>query len=394
MELLNTLSESLSSKFGNLLPGVLGALLVFIIGLFLAKIVKKLVERLMLKTTIDEKLSQKMQTKVRIDKFVAKLAYYLVLIYTLLIVLNLLGVESVLLPLEDMMGKFVGYLPNIIGAGIITFAGYLIGTIASEATGFLSERLENLGGKIGLKSSSINLSKLVKQLVFIIVFIPILIIALDTLKMSAISEPATEMLSTLLASIPKIIAAIILLATFYFIGKYIVTIVTDLLSNLGLDSFSEKLGLNAIIGNQSISKMIGKFSLFFIMFTGVIAAADKLELNQLQNILTNVFNISGKIFFGIIILLCGVLVSNLTVNSLSKSADNSFIIPIARFAIVGIFLAFSLHTMGIAESIVNLAFGLTLGSVSVAFALAFGLGGKKAAGKQMEHIFDKIRNKQ
>jgi hypothetical protein len=41
--------------------------------------------------------------------------------------------------------------------------------------------------------------------------------------------------------------------------------------------------------------------------------------------------------------------------------------------------------MGIGQDIVNLAFGLTLGSVAVAVALSFGLGGREAAGKQMEH---------
>ena len=49
--------------------------------------------------------------------------------------------------------------------------------------------------------------------------------------------------------------------------------------------------------------------------------------------------------------------------------------------------------MGIAESIVNLAFGLTLGAIAVAFALSFGLGGREAAGKQMEHFFNDMRNK-
>ena len=66
---------------------------------------------------------------------------------------------------------------------------------------------------------------------------------------------------------------------------------------------------------------------------------------------------------------------------------------VVRFAIMGIFLAFALHTMGIAESIVNLAFGLTLGAIAVAFALSFGLGGREAAGKQMEHFFNDMRNK-
>jgi hypothetical protein len=48
--------------------------------------------------------------------------------------------------------------------------------------------------------------------------------------------------------------------------------------------------------------------------------------------------------------------------------------------------------MGIAESIVNLAFGLTLGSIAVAFALSFGLGGREAAGKQMSKFFKKMNN--
>lgn len=47
--------------------------------------------------------------------------------------------------------------------------------------------------------------------------------------------------------------------------------------------------------------------------------------------------------------------------------------------------------MGIADHIVNLAFGLTVGSVAVAVALAFGLGGREAAGRQMEHWLAKLR---
>ncbi len=47
--------------------------------------------------------------------------------------------------------------------------------------------------------------------------------------------------------------------------------------------------------------------------------------------------------------------------------------------------------MGLADDIVNLAFGLTLGGVAFAFALAFGLGGREAAGRQLEHWFSRLR---
>ncbi|MEE9438146.1 MAG: mechanosensitive ion channel, partial [Saprospiraceae bacterium] len=188
------------------------------------------------------------------------------------------------------------------------------------------------------------------------------------------------------------IAAILLLGIFYIVGKYVVSILSDLLKNVGIDQMSTNLGFNAVIGDRSLSGLIGNVALFFIMFTGIIAAADKLELGQVQSILNDIFHISGKVFFGLIILMAGVLISNFAGKTLSQSENSNIVAPLARFAILGIFLAFALHTMGIAESIVNLAFGLTLGAIAVAFALSFGLGGKKAAGQQMEHFFENMRN--
>jgi len=392
MEYLNRLVDSLSDSFGEVLPRVLGAILIIFIGFIIAKFIRRLVKNLLGKTNVDERLAAKLNSSFRLDTFVATLVYYLAIVYTLIIALNILGVQSVLEPLQDMMAKFVGFLTNLIGAGVIAFAGYIIATIVSQATGFLSERLEHFGGRVGLNTSSISLTNIVRQIVFIFVFIPILIVALDTLQMDAISEPATDMLRSMLSAIPKIIAAVILLGVFYIVGKYVVSIVTELLRNLGVDNMTHKLGLGGLLGERSFASIIGNIAMFFIMFTGIIAAADKLELTQVQVILNDVFNITGRIFFGLVILLGGLFVSNLAGNAVSNSDGSAYMKPIVRFAILGIFLAFSLHTMGIAESIVNLAFGLTLGAVAVAFALSFGLGGREAAGKQMDHFFDKIRN--
>lgn len=392
MDYFNNLIGSLTAKFGNVLPGVLGALLVLIIGFIVAGIVKRVAKGLLARTKMDEKIGAKLGSAYRLDTFISKLLYYIVIVYTLIIVLDMLGVTNVLDPLKDMVSEFVGFLPNLIAAGIIGFAGYIISSLGSEATGFVSERLEAFGGRIGMDSEGVNISKIVKQVVFILIFIPILIVALDTLNMKSISEPATEMLGSFLNAIPKIIAAGILLAVFYIAGKYIVSILVDLLRNFGLDNFSQQLGVSSVIGGASISKMIGNVVLFFIIFTGLIAAADKLEMGQVQVILRDVFDIAGRVFFGLIILVGGVFISNVAVKALSDSPNNAWLIPIIRFAILGIFLAFALHTMGIAESIVNLAFGLTLGAIAVAFALSFGLGGREAAGKQMDHFFTKMRD--
>jgi len=64
---------------------------------------------------------------------------------------------------------------------------------------------------------------------------------------------------------------------------------------------------------------------------------------------------------------------------------------LVQVAIIGLVIAMGLRAMGIADGLVNLAFGLTLGAIAVAVALSFGLGGREVAGRQMEHWLSKLR---
>lgn len=385
MEYLQEALSSISGKMGGAFANVIGALLVLIIGLFLARIIKKVVQRMLGKTNMDEKIGQKMKVDFRIDELISKLVYYLIVLYTLLIVLGMMGLDSVLAPLENMLGQFLSFLPNLIGAGIIGFAGYLIATIVAGATSFLSNSLEPYAIKAGFKNPD-TLTNIIKQIVFIFVFLPILIVALDTLNMKAISVPATEMLSTFLNAIPNILATVIIIGVFYIVGKFVIGLLKELLRNVGTDDFSQKMGVSRMIGHRSLADIIGNMAFFFLMFTGVITGVEQLGMTALNDILNTIFQITGQVFFGIIILAAGAYIANLVGEAIAKS-DSKWMSPIAKFAIIGIFLAFALHTMGIAQSIVNLAFGLTLGAAATAFALAFGLGGREVAGKQLEKFF-------
>lgn len=207
--------------------------------------------------------------------------------------------------------------------------------------------------------------------------------------MKAISEPAKKMLTTLFDAIPNILAAGIVLVVFYVVGKFVVGIVRELLGNLNIDRYAENLGINSLTANNSLSELISKGLYFFIMFFGLITAVEKLQFAQLSDILNNILAMSGNILFGGIILLIGNRLSQF-VSDYFKKSDSPAMASIARFATLGLFLAMALKYMGLADDIVNLAFGLTLGAVAVAFALSFGLGGREAAGKQMGKFLDKF----
>ena len=141
-----------------------------------------------------------------------------------------------------MVAEFVGFVPNLVAALIIGFAGYVIATIASELVNMAGNFLEKLSAKAGF-SASIDLSTIAKRIVFQLVFIPVLIVSLDALQIKTISEPAKEMLSTFINAIPNILAAALTIAVFYIGGKFVTGWLRDLLSSLGADQLPERLGL-------------------------------------------------------------------------------------------------------------------------------------------------------
>ena len=113
----------------------------------------------------------------------------------------------------------------------------------------------------------------------------------------------------------------------------------------------------------------------------------------MRDLVSTFIAFGGDILLGGVIFVIGYWLANLAFTAISRASGNetSGLGQIARLAIIGLVIAMGLRAMGIADDIVNLAFGLTLGAVAVAFALSFGLGGREAAGRQMEHWLSRLR---
>lgn len=125
MEFTNVLTN-FSDKIAISVPNILGALLILLIGWLIVSGIRKLVVNLLQRTKVDEKIAD------GTSKGVGQLLYYLLMIIVFLIVLENLGISSVLAPLEKMVDKFLGFIPNLIAAGIIGFIGYMLAKIVSS----------------------------------------------------------------------------------------------------------------------------------------------------------------------------------------------------------------------------------------------------------------------
>ena len=380
------------NQLGDAVPNIVAALLILIVGYFVAKLLQGLTRKLLGRTSLDDRIARATtgNPAVSSESAIAKLVYYIVMVIVLLAALDVLGINTVMQPLNRMVGNFLEFIPNIVAAALIGFIGYVIAKVASGLVGMAAGFLEGISQRAGL-SHEMNLTRILQNVVFIIVFVPLLIAALDALRLESITEPAKEMLGAFLDAIPRIFAAAVIIGLFYIGGKFITGLLQSLLESLGADRLADRLQLNGIIGSDtSLSKLLANVAFFFLMFLGIITGVERLGFTRLDYILAEIFEITGQIAFGLVILALGNYLANLAYRTMSSGRSDTFIASISRIVILGLFLAIALRTMGIADDIVNLAFGLTLGAVAVAVALSFGLGGRQAAGEQMKRILDKF----
>ena len=140
------------------------------------------------------------------------------------------------------------------------------------------------------------------------------------------------------------------------------------------------------MSSKTPSELVGLLCLVGIMLVATLTAVDILGIPALEDVFRIVLAIAGQVLIGVIVFAIGLYLANLAYNLIlsSGTSQSRLLAQSARIAIIALVGAMALNRMGIAPNIVNLAFGLILGGIAVAIALAFGLGGREVARGRIE----------
>ena len=394
---ISGVSDPFSNMVGRVLayiPNLFAAVAVGFIGWIVARLVRAGLTNVLSRTELDEKLSSEVGVNA-LSSNIAEIFYWLVLLLFLPIVLSILGLTGLLIPVQNMVNEAIAYLPNLFIAGVILFVGYILAKIVRGIVEGLGNSLglQTQAEKVGLFKNS-NISKFLGSFVFAIIVITALIVAFEALGIQAISQPATAMLNEIMYAIPQIIAAGLILIVAYIVSRFVGRLVAELISGAGIDEIPMKLDLQRFLGQTRISDLIGYLIVFFTMLFAISEAANRLGLEQVSVLIAMFIQFGASILLGAVILVIGFWLANVVANVVQRGEYNSsrWLANLVRILIMGLVIAMGLKAMGIADSIVNLAFGLTLGSVAVAFALAFGLGGRQPAERLLTDLLDKAEN--
>ena len=398
--------ESITNVWDKLMlnvPNYIEALILLILAFICASIVKSLVNGTMRVLKLDvalDKAKLEDNKKTSLKDFIAKLFYLITFALFVPGIFQKLGLTGVSEPVVAMMNKLLTYLPNIIAAVVILIIGLCVSKGVKELLipVFRKLNVDKYLEKAGVKGDSkVTVSEVLGNIVYVLILIPVVIASLDALKIEAISKPATEMLNNILVFMPRVVVAIVIVYVGKFIADLVCGLLEKLLVSIGTDKATQnimKVSDTKVSSDFSLSRIIAQIIKVVIIIFFVVEGINILKLEVLTNIGSKVIAYMPYAISSAIIMLLAILAGNFAESSINKKfSDNKAIAFIAKVAIVVVGVFITLYQLGIAKAMVNSAFIIILGAFAVAFAIAFGVGGRDFAKSMLSKLEKKIDSK-
>jgi hypothetical protein len=416
---MNHSFQSAISSLIEAIPNIIIALLLLLLAWIVATVVKGIIVKLSKKaglhrTMARSKLVKSEEQGKKIIDSLGKVVYFLVFILFLPSIFDALNMRSVSQPITDMVQKFLAFLPNLFAAAIIIAIGYFVARLVRDLVYNLllslnidhwfdslghgnSKRVQpsNPQGATNLQVEAHNnkgtLAKIIANIVFVVILIPIVTIALETLNIESISGPIVSVLNTILNMIPNIFVAIILLLVGYYLAKFVSELLVSLLKRTGISNIYQSMGMK----DQSkpsfdLAAVIGQVVKILIIVFFTVEALNVLHLKVLNNIGNAIILYLPMVISALIIIGLALVGGNFLQNLIAKYTNSRFTGALVKYILIVFAVFMALSQLGFAVTIVNIGFLLILGGLSIAFAISFGIGGREFAKRNLERFENKI----
>lgn len=375
------------------------AIIIVVLTWIIARVVKNLLSKYLARV----KVLNRPDSGQPLSESLGTIGSLIIWLFGLVAILNLFALTEVVGPIQGLLGGILTALPKILAAALILVIGFVLAKVVRElvTAGLRAlhvdqglQRLQNragseIAGAAGetptagttteATTGDLQISTVVGQILFVIVLAVVAIAAFDTLGIRAISDPATAMLHTILDAIPAILGAALLLAIGVVIARIVGGLLESVLRGAGLQGAVEGLGVDT--DGHDVPAIGAKIAQVAIVLFFAIAATRILNFPELTDLVNTVLSLGGRVLFGAAVILAGVLIGNLLGRTVTGQTGR-----ILRWGAIALFVAMGLRYMGLADSIVNLAFGAIVVGGALAAAIAFGLGGREAAARQLQRL--------
>ena len=257
--------------------------------------------------------------------------------------------------LDDLQSSFSTGVGAVIKAVLLLVLAVVVATVVQtlvqkllagkKVSGFLAKVDGNEPG-----STAGFIGKLAYLIVFLL-FVPGI---MGALKADSVAQPVLGLLNKIWNFVPNVLAAVIVLLVGSSIARLVRQLLVPVFQKLKVDRLQEKAGLT-VPDSAKLSNTLSYVVYVLILIPVIITALQVLDIRVISDPAVSMLNV--------------------VFNKIPSIIAAAFM---------------GLNQLGIASVIVNSAFILILAALAVAFAVAFGIGGRDFAAKTLEKLSDKL----
>src|ERR1044071_9338749 len=298
---------------------LLGALAILIFGWLVARIIGAVVAGALRRTELDNRLARfiagdRSVAAIHLEQWVGKAVFYL------LMILALVG--------------FFQNAPQLFGAAALLLIAWVLASLLSAIISRVL-RAVKVDQRLAeqTESAPVSLAQTIADTAYWLVFLLFLPALLSTLSLQGLLGPVQGMINKILDFLPNILTAGLILLIGWFLARIVRGIVTNFLIAVGAERLTQTVGLNQILGAQSLAGLLGLISYVLILIPVVLAALDALQLqavtlptsNMLNKILASIPDILAASLIFLFAFVIGRLAGNLTNSLLSGIGFNTIL---------------------------------------------------------------------
>jgi len=216
-------------------------------------------------------------------------------------------------------------------------------------------------------------------------------------------EPARIVLAQIGKFLVNVLLVIIILIIGWIIARLIKAVVIKTLKAIKMDKLADRIELSNLLEKggitHSFSELIGIICYWLALLVAFVVAINAAGLTIAADLLNKVILYIPNVIAAMFILILGMFIATLLKNIVQTAANNAgipqgnLLSKVVEAIIVVFAVIVALEQLQIGIRITELTISIILGSLGLAFALAFGLGCRDIAAKYVDNFIDKMKKK-
>jgi hypothetical protein len=198
----------------------------------------------------------------------------------------------------------------------------------------------------------------------------------------------------ILGFIPRLLGALVILFVGWLLARLVEGLVTRGLRAVRFNQVAQRAEIDEFLVKAGVrldpAAVVGKLAYWFLFLIFIGAAFNSFGLTQVNTVINQIVAFLPNVVVALVVLLVGALLANFVGNLVrgasgsARVGDPGLLATLARAAVLVFATLVALDQLEIAPTIINTLWTALIGSVAVAAALAFGLGGQGVARQLLE----------